>query len=275
MILLSRQMPFSMNYYPVLRSEDLKAQVSLFNFPPIYYGQNRYRSSVNVYSVTSNGKFWKFRKQTYLKAGDFVIFKHSSGELETTFYFMSCLEYPQQLDRLPIEQLKQHSLMGEVAWRSNLKLMSSLATTSYQGEYPPEMLKIKNETLVSICPLIQEEENVINRIYFINLKSTPEIERKKIYLSNVITGQRLETITVFTNQCTEIHVPQINWNMHKQLYLHSDEIAGIPLYFTSNKNFSDFSLEHSQPPSEFHAFGDTDRSVLTKRMKQWWLSRHD
>jgi len=258
-----------MYYYPFIENEaiPLKSSITLSNYPPVTRKVSVKESY--IYSVHSTGDQWIFQYQGQLNPFESITVERVSlsvsNEATSVFLTMS----PRRLEKYHPKLIKSDHYKTSPDWRANLKICSQTTCTSYQGEYPSEMLTLNKSTMVSLCPLVQTEPTVHNKVFLVHLSDLPTIKSTTVFLANLRTQKVLKTYEVKTNTINCISLP----SMSEQSYLFNPSMISIPIYLTHNDSFTELSMEHSHPPHEFTMGGYMERHSLIKSMKKWWISK--
>jgi len=158
------------------------------------------------------------------------------------------------------------------AWRGNIQFRSATSRTSYQGEYPGGMLKLKRQSLVSISPMMQGGAGVHMHFMLANLCETPEIRECSLRFARIQDRKTILTAKVRTNDVSLVDLTAITPENAGMFCTVSRDITGVPLYLAFDEAGIQLSLEHTHPPTELFVFSRAPH-VPVKRMKNWWLAQ--
>ena len=160
------------------------------------------------------------------------------------------------------------SLNTTPSWRANIKIFSSNAACSYQGEIPGGFIN-KNLSLVSCSPFIQTNNaSIQNYFYLVNLMQNPATHQFDVEILNT-SKQVLNTIKCHTNKVNLCDLSFLDCLNDKMFIFRSSKYGGIPLYFSKNLDNTQMSLEHTHPPTEYLFSGD--RLSFQKKKKSYWF----
>jgi hypothetical protein len=256
------------NYYFMPRVEGFETAVTLANFPPV--GSEMPGTQVAHFAWT-DGRAWHLQALDSVLPG--TVKTYSSTGLppgvppsETCFFFL----YPSELrgshDKLPLDPVMETA----PAWRGNIQIRSVTTSTSYQGEYPGAMLKLKNASLVSLSPMLQKGDGV--RMYFLlaNMLETPEKRQGVVRFAGFRDRKILLEGSLMTNSVSVVDLTGLQSVTGESLCGISPSMTGVPIYFSHDRDKRQLSLEHTHPPDDLMVFSDNPRAVV-KNMKNWWL----
>ncbi len=257
-----------MNFYFLPRLDGFETAVTLANFPPV--GDVEGDTQV-AHLAWSDGDAWHLHVLDEVPLG--TVKSYSSASLpadvpagETCFFFL----YPRALRgaqaALPADPIMETA----PAWRGNIQIRSPHTSTSYQGEYPAAMLKLKKASLVSLSPMVQRGEGV--RMYFLlaNMLESPEKKRGTIRFAGFRERKVLFEGALTTNSVSVVDISELAAKVDEPLCSVSDSMTGVPIYFSHDRDKRQLSLEHTHPPDEMFVFSPNSRD-LVKGMKSWWL----
>jgi len=172
-----------------------------------------------------------------------------------------------QYDELP-KPISRKSDMSPVNARASVYFYKNKSFSSFQGEYPYQMSKVKGSFL-AFDSLMQDTNKDINtRVVFINLYSQKLSLKQKFHLNiaNSYSKEKVGSIIYVHNSAGIIDIP-VNDDM--ELCIYSKDTLGIPI-FISHNNLGYLSVEHSHPPSELFLKNKSKGQLL---LKQNWLNQ--
>ena len=256
-----------MNYYFLLKNniKHIQSEIDIINFSPSkVFSQSKSEDSILHYFY-SNGEEWIFKDLCNLpKDQTFTINEnYFENELEDKSIFFSINKKKLNNQKILIDE-NYH--ISKIAWKANIKIKFKDNYTSYQGEYPSTMTK-KKVSLVSCSPMIQNNKNIKNYFYLVNLVTKPQINNFKINILNS-NKQKLATLNCKTNTINFFDLNDLNIVYNKNMYIfQSTDGGGIPIYFSIDSN-GQMSLEHTHPPTEYTLHGN--RFFFQKLKKNFW-----
>ncbi|MES2294536.1 MAG: hypothetical protein V4527_14630 [Pseudomonadota bacterium] len=259
-----------MNYYFLPRHPVFETAVTLANFSPVdAVGRERQ----HIYLAWTDGTRWIIEAMGDLGAGESRNF--TSKNLPQTvpadracFFFFFPKLLPATLNKLPTDPMMETA----PAWRGNIQFRSPTTRTSYQGEYPSAMLKLKKQSLVSISPMIQGGDDIGMHFLLANLCETPEQHPRTLKFAAARDRKVVLEATVYTNAVSLVDISAIAPLRNELFCTVSSDITGVPLYLAFDVGGTQLSLEHTHPPTELFAFSRQPQ-VPVKRMKSWWLQQ--
>jgi hypothetical protein len=145
--------------------------------------------------------------------------------------------------------------------RSTVMFTKGESFSSYQGEFPFQISKVKG-TFLAFDSLINKKSSVINKIVFINIHSkalNEKIEYEfKVADSN--SKELLDKAVYFQNSALILNVSE----NARDLVFYSKDTLGMPI-FVSHTDSEILSVEHTHPPSEFFWNNQIKGQQLMKR----------
>ena len=169
----------------------------------------------------------------------------------------------------PISRKVDSSLVGA---RATISFQRGKAVSSYQGEFPYQMSKVKGTFVAFDALAFNSQKGVINKLILINIFSQ-ELSEKKQYtlqMANSITKEIIKKQTYIHNSAAIM-----NFDCKKDLsyVFYSKDTLGIPLFISYHEEDldSNFSLEHTHPPYEY--FIGPTKYIGQQQIKANWLSK--
>ena len=154
-------------------------------------------------------------------------------------------------------------------WRATVGILSENSSCSYQGELNPFP---SNRSMLSFSPFLQTKGRGLRKNYliFVNLEdtSTQYIGDIEIFRAN-INSQVLASFKVKSNHINVVCLDDLNLPSSELLIFLSRNVAGIPLYFSSDAKWQYMSLEHTHPITSLFIHGD--RFGMQARIKSSWM----
>ena len=123
----------------------------------------------------------------------------------------------------------------EPAYRANLEICNNLGGfSSYQSEYPSNMIKVNSSVLTSLGSLTNffAEKNIL---IFRNIYFKPVKKQFDLIIFDISNYKILDRVSVYTNKTNIINLD--SKYLKENIYLISLDYVGIPI-FLSEKNWS-------------------------------------
>lgn len=170
-------------------------------------------------------------------------------------------------DTLP-SPLSRKIDLSPVAERAAIFFTKGSAFSSYQGEFPYQMSRIKGSFL-TFDPLIKSQNaSTKTKMILINVHSSRLNEKEifKLNVANSLTKEILQTKNYVHNSACIIDIKSIN---NEELCFYSKNTLGIPI-FLSYDDCAYLSVEHNHPPSEYFY---NNKINGQKILKDNWFSK--
>lgn len=258
-----------MPFYPLLEGPECNGSVELFNFAPNDWEDASFRERfLNV--SWADGSLWHSKCISVVSPGASVsVSRNDLSYLpKSKFGFLSLSKnlLPETTDILPSIN-DCHTLVPN--WRSSLGLNDFKGgKTSYQGEIEPFP---QGASMLSFSPFEQKFKNIENYFIFINLEKSPLYRKTDLKIFNPLSMKLLKTEIITSNSITIINIDNLCDLEENLLLMASENMAGIPLYFSRNKITRQMSLEHTHPPASFAIHGK--RFAVQQELKKIWFER--
>ena len=99
-----------------------------------------------------------------------------------------------------LDQLFVSDLMETIpSWRANIAISSETTSTSFQGEYPGNLIQAKKGTLFSFGPMVLAQTGLTTKFLLINLRAKPGNEPCRIKFGLLGQDKILKEAIVFQN----------------------------------------------------------------------------
>lgn len=147
----------------------------------------------------------------------------------------------------PISRKLDKSPVNE---RATISFSRGKITSSYQGEFPYQMSKVKG-TFMAFDPLISPpQNNVITKLVFINIFSN-KLTNKEIYNLNMADSSSMKIL----NNVEYVHNSAVIMDVVRKddlsCVFYSKDTLGIPIFISYGKDECfNMSVEHTHPLSE-------------------------
>ena len=155
-----------------------------------------------------------------------------------------------------------------VAERAAIYFKKEKAFSSYQGEFPYQMSRIKG-TFIAFDSLMHcTNKNINTKMAFINIHSKRLLKKQVFHLNinNSNSKERIVSNKYVHNSACIVDIPIHN---DLEIFAYSKDSLGIPIFISYN-NLGYLSVEHSHPPSELFLNNKFKGQHL---LKQNWLSK--
>jgi hypothetical protein len=155
------------------------------------------------------------------------------------------------------------------SWRATLGLISSSASTSYQGELDPFP---ETGSLLTFGPFIQFGSNIENFVLLLNIEMSPVSRTSKIDVHDSAEPNHLKISTrVRNNSISALCLDGLHFDINSLPVVSCKGMSGIPLYFSKTSDGSFLSIEHTHPPASYVIHGD--RWNAQRVMKKKWFDK--
>lgn len=210
--------------------------------------KNRYpkESNLSLFEADIYKKKWRIKKLDNLKENKYFFFLNNNFINNEKIFFLA---KDDQVKNTNTEKLINYNNFTDTspAYRSNLKVCNlHEGFSSYQSEYPYEMIKKKGSILSSVSVLANKEADK-NFLIFRNIFIDPIHDEIELYFINIQSKKILQKKTAQTNKSNIIEIEKEF--IHPEVYILSRNYTGIPIYL-SEKN-GHLSFEHTHPPHEY------------------------
>lgn len=255
-----------MSFFPILSAPSCTGRTTLFNFPPNNFEYlSRRPQFVNL--TWSTGEIWQsicIDELPYGTSRSYTLHDLPINIPKGRAPFLSLTNslLPETSETLP----PSPPLTQLPHWRATLELLTSKASTSYQGEIDPFP---DSGSLLSFPPLIQCNSMINNFLLFMNLEKSPGIRSGKLEIYKSSDRSNLiEASSVLSNSITCISLDSLDLRETDLPVLISRNMSGIPLFLAISDTCNSMSLEHTHPPASYVIHGR--RWAVQKYLKGLW-----
>ena len=231
-----------MNYFYGINNNILKSEIQI----PLFKNKDTKPTKINLFSVQPKNNEWKFTKLDITPVDDnFYIIKNNNIENDLAF-FLAYENDPIVFDKNHLNNYNEFTNTSP-AFRANLKFfLPNGGFSSFQSEYPYDMINKNGSILSSISSLINTEADK-NFIVLRNIFKNPLHKEFKIYLFNVKERKVEEKYTIFTNYTNLIEIEKKY--IKPEIFLVSQKYLCVPVYISQKGKY--LSAEHTHPPHEY------------------------
>ena len=225
---------------------------------------------VGVYIQKNNSIKWqKLDEVEFNKVNNIVL---SSSDYNLTLgqlaVIMPCsinFDLKDIYDTLP-SPISRKVDLSPVAERATIYFKKDKAFSSYQGEFPYQMSRIKG-SLLTFDPLMKSQNaSTKTKMVLINIHSQ-KLNEKEFFTLNVansLTKEVLQSQDYVHNSACVTDIKPIG---SEELCFYSKHTLGIPIFISYDDN-GFLSVEHNHPPSEYFYYNKNNGQKILKG--QWF-----
>ncbi len=150
-------------------------------------------------------------------------------------------------DELP-EPISRKSDMTPVAERASICFYKDKSFSSYQGEFPYQMSKVRGTFLAFDSLMRHTNKSIKTKLVFINIHSK-KLFKKQVFhlnLAKSVSKEKIISSKYVHNSVGIIDIPAYD---DIELCIYSKDTLGIPIFISYN-NLGYLSVEHTHPPAE-------------------------
>ena len=158
-----------------------------------------------------------------------------------------------------------------VSERATISFERGKAVSSYQGDFPYQMSKVKGTFLAFDALAFNSHKGINNKLILINIFSQELTEKKQfsLHMINSITKENIKKQAYIHNSAA---IMNFDCNKDLSYIFYSKDTLGIPIFISYHEDLdSNLSVEHSHPPSEYF-FGES-KFIGQQELKTNWLSK--
>ena len=207
-----------------------------------------------------NEKKWHYQKANFTENGDFFFIEEKQINNEKIFFLSNHNEvFDKKYDKDKLQFFNNYTKTSPVNFRCNLRItFDGKGFSSYQSEYPLDMVKKKGNILSPLSVLLNTEADQ-NFLFFRNIYSEPIKKFFKIFFYNLKTKTIVNTTQVLTNESNLINIDK--GYINEDIYIFSDGFLGIPIFISLKNNH--LSMEHTHPPHHY-ILSENKFKIITK-----------
>ncbi len=231
-----------MNFFFGFKNTLLESKLTIPKFTNYGHSNKNY----NLYSAEPKNNKWNYLKiESDLNDEDFYHVNNQIIENKKIFFLAK------KKEELKFDQNKLVNINKftdtEPAFRCNLKIyLNSFGFSSYQSEYPYNMVKKKGSILSPISVLTDKKAEK-NFLIFKNIYEKPICDKFNLYFINIESKKVLLIKELITNKSNFIELDKDI--LSPEIYIFSKNYLGIPIFLTIKNNH--LSCEHTHPPHEY------------------------
>jgi hypothetical protein len=230
---------------------------------------------VGVYTQTKNNVNWGKIDEVGFDGDNNIQLKSSDYNLEIgqLAVVIPCeieFELKESLRVLP-KPLSRKVDFSPVSERATISFERGKAVSSYQGDFPYQMSKVKGTFLAFDALAFNSHKGINNKLILINIFSQELTEKKQfsLHMINSITKENIKKQAYIHNSAA---IMNFDCNKDLSYIFYSKDTLGIPIFISYHEDFdSNLSVEHAHPPAEYF-FGES-KFIGQQELKTNWLSK--
>lgn len=232
-----------MTFFFALDLDDFKCSLTI----PKFTNEGNFLKNISLFSSKIDKNCWLIKKQECAEDQNFFYLKVPSKEVDNIFFLSNQNQFIDN-DQIRVKELRSfYKINSTLSFRANLNICNqNKENTSYQSEYPSEMINKTGSILTPVSSLINEGQN--NFIAFKQIYYLPVKKSFLVYLIDVLSNKIVLKETFYTNSTNIINLTNIK-NL-KNCCFYSDGFLGIPIFISYGNN-KGISMEHSHPPQVY------------------------
>ena len=231
-----------MNYFFSATYQNFNSELQI----PVFQNRNPKTKDINLYELYIDDKKWKIKEKNknFLYDGFYLLNEYDLNN--NNIFFLASSDDLKKFNSSKLEDLNDFTNTTP-DFRANLKVKyKNQGFSSYQSEYPYELVIKKGTTLSKISPLCNKEAHE-NFLIFKNIFCLPVNNKFKGYFVNYDSKKIEFECELVTNHTNFIKIP--NSIIKPEIFFVTKEFLGIPIYLALKNGH--LSLEHSHPPHEY------------------------
>lgn len=225
--------------------------------------KNIFKNNVRLYCAEISKNIWKIHLIETEENENFFLINKNLIDNKKIFFIAKSSEI-ENFKNLHFKKIFSINSLTDThpAFRANLELeLLNGGFSSYQSEYPSEMVSKKGSVLSSLNSLTNKNADK-NFLIFRNIFEEPIETVFNIYFIDVEDKIILDKHKIITNQTNII---EINKALIKpNIFLFSDGYVGIPIFLSIMDGH--LSLEHTHPP--YHYIIGKNNFLKTSELKK-------
>lgn len=231
-----------MNYFFSISNKNLKPNLTIPNFR----NDGVCDTSYIPYKAEIRENKWKIKKAKYKIENNCFVIKEQELKNDTIFFLDRDSRFLSN-NKINFEnEINNYNNYTDTIpkFRANLRIsIPNGGFSSYQSEYPYEMVIKRGEVLSPISILLNKKADR-NILFFRNIFFKPIYEKFYLYFINIKNKKIILKKKCLTNSLNEIEVK--NNFIDSNVYLFTEKFIGIPMFVSIMNNH--ISFEHTHPP---------------------------
>ena len=273
------------SYFPLLpniklaNNKKIKGSLTFLNYPNNILKKNtRYieKKTLNIGIYKLKNNLWELIDIRECQLRNFITISREDLTVQDRLMVVCVVRkdrnFPKKCEYLPTS----HSLRVDdsfVEERASYNFTYNDSSTSYQGEYPCSMAKIRNGSFMSfdILKSGMQSKGVENFLLLMNLNISAKFQSEIIV--NAYDPENKDYSKQLKAKQNSISVFNLNYLdekiSSKITFFCSNNCTFIPLFLSLDKNNDQMSFEHTHPPADL--FIGSDKFKVVKIMKKKWM----
>jgi len=231
-----------MNYFFGIENSDFSSEIQI----PTFQNRKGKPQNISLYKTYIEDNKWKIEeiKNKRINKDFFLLTKKDVKN--TDIYFLARKKDFDNYNNLTLKNFNNFTDTTP-AFRANFKIiLKDGGFSSYQSEYPYNMVEKKGTILSSVCSLANKDAQR-NYIFIKNIFTNPINENFNVYLVDILKKKIEEKITIKTNYTNSFELNKLL--IKPEIFLITEKYLGIPMYVSVNNKH--VSFEHTHPPHEY------------------------
>ena len=241
------------------------------------FSKNEYKESVFLGLYLHSKNNWNLLDVEECKPMDFLDIKRNKFNVEDNQMVVAILKKINNFKKVTKTLLEPDSLRIDnsyVEQRVSLNFSFMKSVTSYQGDYPLNMSKIKKGSLFTFDALKENKNSSTkNFLILMNISKNCSIkEPENIKIFNPSNKDEFLFLKAFRNSFNifETQIYEKLLGSEETIFLTSDSCSFIPIMLSIDLKTNQLSVEHTHPPSEYF-FGPQKIEFMNILKKIWTL----
>jgi hypothetical protein len=231
-----------MNFFFGVKNNILCSEITI----PRFQNQNNTQTKYNLYGAFIENNKWNIDLFNNCEINkEFFLVKNKIIDNKKIFF----LATENEIKKFDSNKLINLNNFTDTTpeYRANLRIyLKKGGFSSYQSEYPYEMID-KNGSLLSSVSSIANKNANKNFLLIRNIFKQPIEENFNIYFVDIKLKKIIEQTEIITNHTNQIELNKLLIN--PEIFVVTKKYLGIPIYI-SEKN-RHLSIEHTHPPHEY------------------------
>ena len=280
---MSNYYPLPTEYIHVSGSSKIKIATSLgfknivankisINFPRVL-GKSKAKIDIFLHAYALINKEWSLVEIRKCQYGESTSFCRSSYP-EYCSNTIVIVPLHEIRDEARLKELPEPAKLKEnrvpTAPRATYSFSIGEVTSSYQGEYPSEMAKIKGSMLS--FDFLSRTTHETQKSYLLLMNIKRSAGSQAMHQINIIDSKSRKKIRAFNALENHFTWHEIIKNDEESIHAYTCQTcAFIPIYINCNylMTVQEINVEHTHPPSEYFWMGDDMK--LASELKSKWL----
>jgi hypothetical protein len=262
-------------FFLVNVGDGIVSSVCLSKFTPNRLSKSplEIKYKVAIYTQDLNSTIWKKIDEVGFGNSNNIILESSDYNLEVgqLAVIVPCNTedtLDDNVDILP-KPFSRKVDCSQVNERATISFKRGKDYSSYQGEFPYQMSRVKGSFLAFDSLILGNFDSIKTKIVFINIHSEVLAIKDpfKLFVANIKTKETILSKGYVHNSACIINIPSFENCGH---VFYSKSTLGIPIFISYNQEGGYLSVEHTHPPAEYFW---SNKIEGQRELKQNWLSQ--